>query len=244
MGERLALPVEVRGGGDVVLDRAGAGAQGGMLAAQAAQMSEELVERVRRIKLVVRPGARGGEQRRVAIRRRARREHVLARLLIVAAAADHALLVAVVQHGLAAHKVHQAVAESREVGDPLRGGAGIVLQQEIAPAPDVVVAEERHAGVDVAVVVRVTIVLREEIAERRAGASLGNELAGGPGEGEVRRGIGRHRAGGEFAEVPDVSRLVHHLAELEEVRPPAPAGLFAQGGIEGLAARAERDQIH
>jgi hypothetical protein len=71
---------------------------------------EKAVERMLPVEFVVRAGAAGAEQFGVFEIRRLGGKHVLARLHVVAAAAEHALLVAVVDDRLAADEEEQAVA--------------------------------------------------------------------------------------------------------------------------------------
>ena len=99
--------------------------------------------------------------------------------------------------------------------------------------------------------VGVVIVTGEEIFEGGGRTALRDKLPGGGGETEVGRGVGGDGAGGEFAEVGDVADLVHHLAELEEIRSAQRAGPGAQGGIEGLpeggvdvAHRVDAEAVH
>ena len=228
-----------------------AGAQRGMRGAQCAELGKELVERMRRIELVVGAGAGGGEQRGGGVGGRARREHVLAGLLVVAAAADHALFVAIMEHRHAAGEVKQAMAELGQVGDLREGGAGIVLLEKIAEAADVVIAEESDAGVDVAVVVGVRVVAVKKISERGGAAALRDKFPGGGGEGEIGGGVAGNGAGGKLAEVGDVARFVHHLAKLEKIRAAERAGLGADSGEKSLpeggidvAHRVDAETVH
>ena len=96
-------------------------------------------------------------------------EHVLARAL-VATVADEALLVAVVDDGIAAREVHELVRELVALEHLGVVGAGVGLADEHADPPHVVVAEEGRQLVGVRIGVRVPVVVLEE------GLQLGRRL--------------------------------------------------------------------
>ena len=178
--------------------------------AERSELADPPVQRVVGVEVGVGRRRRRADQIVVVVRRDLGREHVLAGVLI-AAVADETLLVPVVDDGLAAADVHQGM------------GQAVALQQLVAARPavaeeqpdaaHVVVAEERRQRVGVGVAVGVVVVAREEVAQLRRRAPVGE--AGRAGlEPEVER-----RLQPAFRRVPGHERRVgvEHLAEREEV---------------------------
>lgn len=115
-------------------------------------------------------------------------EHRLAGVL-VAARAGEALLVAVVDHRVAAAEEHQLVGEPVLLQQFGVAGLRSVLLQEGPDAAHVVVAEEGDLLVRVGLVGRVLVVVAEDRGELPGAAALGGVRAGRVLEGEVQGGV-------------------------------------------------------
>ena len=87
---------------------------------------------------------------------------------------------------------------------------------------------------DVAVVVRVIVVAREEVGQRRRRAALGNESPRGAEETEVDRRVERDGSGGKLAQEGRIARFGIGLAKLQKIGPAQLAGPGADGGTKGL----------
>ena len=211
-----------------------AGAQRHVLSTQGAEAGEKPEEGVLLVEFVVGAGAGRRQERGILVLRRLGREHVFPRMGVAPPAADHALLVAIIDHGLAAGQIEQAVAELDEGGELFGRGAGVVLLQEIPEPATVVIAQKGGRQMDVAVVVGIVVVAGDEFSQRGGGAALGNKFPRGAKKSEVEGGIHRHRVRGKLAEQVRAVVLVVHLAKLEKIRPPAGPGLGPDGGTEGL----------
>ena len=168
------------------------------------------------VEVVVGRGLVGADQVVVGVGRHGVGEHVLAGVL-VAAVANEALLVAVVDDRLAAGEEHEGVRQPGAGEQFGVAGAGLIDPlQEVADAAHVVVPEERRHGVGVAVGVGVVVVEGEEVAQAVGGRALGREAARRQLEGEV-DGRLQLAGGGELAHERRAELLVEHLAEGEEV---------------------------
>ncbi len=190
---------------------------------QPGEVADRGVHRVAGVEVGLGGGGVGPDEVVVVVGRHPAREHVLAGVL-VAAAAGEALLVAVVDDRLPTGEVHQRVGQSVALEDVVAAG------QEGPDPPHVVVAEEGRARVGVGVGVRVVVVGGVEVTQPGGRAALG-EAGAGALEAEVQ---GRVEAalGAELGQVGGVG--VVDLAEGEEVVVADPLGLGAHGGRELL----------
>ncbi len=227
---RAALRVRAREGIDaravgrvpLLLDAVG---EGGVGLAELRESTDLAVERCSRVVGVLGVGAVGADPVVVEVVGGARGEHALPGVL-VAARAGEALLVAVVDDGVAPAEEHQLVGEPVLGEDLGIGGLGVVLLQEGSDPAHVVVAEEGDLLVRVGLVGCVLVVVPEDTGELLRAAALGDVLAGRLLEGEVERGVeaalGDVRGG-------DVRVGRVDLAEHEEVVPALPGRV----GVEG-----------
>ncbi len=179
-----------------------------MLLGEGAQRGDLLVEGVRGVVAVHRPG-RGTDDRLAGVAVHLRGEHVLPGVLVTGRP-DEALLVAVVDDRLAAGEEHQLV---RELDPLLQLVAGEVLGEHHGRPAHVVVAREGRQLVGVGVRVGVVVVLCVEGAQVGRGAALG-EVDRPALEAEVDDGL-ELALGGEGRQILGVA--VVDLAEHEEV---------------------------
>ncbi len=187
----------------------------------------------RRVRVVGRlgVGAVGAELVVVQVVGGAGGEHRLAGVL-VAARAGEALLVAVVDHRVAAAEEHQLVGEPVLPQQFGVGGLRVVLPEEGADAAHVVVAEEGDLLVRVGLVGRVLVVVAEDRGELLCAAALGGVRAGRVLEGEVQRGVqaalgdvrgGDGRVGGvDLAEHEEVVAALLRGVRVQRGRPLGP----------------------
>ncbi|CAM5411630.1 hypothetical protein SHIRM173S_10585 [Streptomyces hirsutus] len=184
------------------------------------------VERGLRVVGVVGVGAVGAEEVVVEVVGGAGGEQGLAGVL-VAAGAGEALLVTVVDDGVAAAEEHQLVGEHVLLQQVGVGRLRVVLLQERPDAAHVVVAEEGDLLVGVGPVGRVLVVVAEDRGELLRAAALGGVLAGRLLEGEVEGGVeaALGDVGGGDVGVGGVD-----LAEHEEVVTPLLRRVDVQGG--------------
>ncbi len=200
-----------------------------------AQLGEVGDAGVERVGLAVAVGgAAGAADHRVAVVRRGLGRELVLPGVLVAACAGEALLVAVVDHRLAAGEELQLVGElvALEQGGGVR--ARVVGLQEPAEPADVVVAEEGRQFVGVALGGGVAVVLAVEAGEGLRGAALGDERARGVLERVVQgglqlalgdvRGGDRRVAGVDLAEHEEVLVALLGGVRLERGRPLLPEG--------------------
>ena len=177
------------------------------------QRGNRLVQRMCRVEVRDGMGGVGPEQVVVEVLGHPRGEQRLPGVL-VAAGPGEALLVAVVDDGVAAREVHQLVPEHVPLNPFAVPGAGVVGHDHPAEPPHVVVAEEGRQLVHVGVGVGVPVVVGEERGQRVGRPACGRELPGRGLEGEVQHGL--HAVGG--GEVRGVALGgVEDLAEHEEL---------------------------
>ena len=237
-GERVdAWP----GGGEALV--LGAIGKGGMRSAQSSEFRDALIEHGVGVVAVRRAERLPAQQRLGGVGVHLRGEHVLAGGL-VAAGADEALLVAVVDDRLATDQVHQLVCQDGALL-PLVG-----VLHEVADAAHVVVAEERRKGGGRGVGGQVQVVALEQAGQAGGGEPLG-EVGGGGLEGEVQRGVhvGASHVGRELGGIGVVD-----LAEHEEVRVHFCGVLLDGGGpllpelevhmLDGVDAEAVDAHVH
>ncbi len=175
--------VDARAVGRVPL-RLDAVRQGRVGLAEPGEGGDLLVERRVRVVRVARVGAVGADLVVVQVVGDLGGEHRLAGVL-VAAGAGEALLVAVVDDGVAAAEEHQLVGEPVLLQDPGVRRLRVVLLQEVPDAAHVVVAEEGDLLVRVGLVRRVLVVVSEDTRQPLRAAALGGVGAGRVLEGEV-----------------------------------------------------------
>ena len=157
--------VDAGPGVGVALDL-GAGREGRVVASQGGEVGDPTVERRIRREPVDRTGGLTGDQRLVRILGHLAGEQRLARVL-VAARAHETLLVAVVDHRLAAGQEHELV------GEHVAGQRIIGALQEVPDPAHVVVAEEGRQRGGVGVGSRVEVVGGEQLAEPLRGVAGG-----------------------------------------------------------------------
>ena len=225
----------------------GSGLQRRSRCAQLGEVGDDPVHRGVGVEAVDAVRVLAGDERLVRVFVRLRREERLTRILI-AAGAGEALLVAVVDDGLAAGQVHELV---RELG-ALQGVSG--RGEEVADAAHVVVAEEGRQRGRRRVGRRVVVVTVEQLtqahgrvaARERGGARLEGEVEHRVhvGVAHVRREL--HRVGvvdltkhEEVGLARDVAGVVEHLGGpgLPELK------VHVLGGVDAEAVDTEVDPV-
>ncbi len=150
--------------------------------------SQGLIDGMVGIKVIVGGGGVGANQVVVVVFGHLAGEHILAGQLIPTVA-HKPLLIAVIDHWLAAGEEHQGVGQLGAGQQFVIRRARVIPLQEEADAPHVVVADKGGHGVGVAVGVGIVVVTLEEIAQTLRSPTLGGKVPGGQLEGKVDGGL-------------------------------------------------------